>query len=182
EREQFGDGAILGPLRDFISADQSSALLVERFLGATVHAVLVRDREIAEAVRRWHATANPGPLLLLPLDASPDERGGDVLADALAHRVDAAGPGRAWVHALLGHAHSVDEGVAFVDARGAIWLPGTTGGPGPLRRRAELFALRAELTATERARQEALVAADALRAAVQESEVRATEAASAVET
>jgi chromosome segregation protein len=44
ERDQFGDGAVLGPLSDFISADQTSALLVERFLGATVHAVLVRDR------------------------------------------------------------------------------------------------------------------------------------------
>ena len=69
EREQFGDGAMLGPLSDFISADQASALLVERFLGATVHAVLVRDRDVAEAVRSWHNTAHPGPLLLLPLDA-----------------------------------------------------------------------------------------------------------------
>src|SRR5207245_9952479 len=35
ERERFGEGAVLGPLSDFISADQASALLVERFLGAT---------------------------------------------------------------------------------------------------------------------------------------------------
>ena len=40
---------------------------------------------------------------------------------------------------------SVDDGAAFIDARGAVWLPGSTAGPGPLRRRAELFALRAEL-------------------------------------
>ena len=182
ERDQFGDGAVLGPLSDFISADQASALLVERFLGATVHAVLVRDHATAEAVRSWHATANPGPLLLLPLDALRGDQLGDVLADALSHRVDAAGPGRDWVRALLGHAHAVDDGAAFVDARGAVWLPGSTGGPGPLRRRAELFALRAELTATERARQEAMAEADTLRAAVLESERSVTEASGALET
>jgi len=181
EREQFGDGAILGPLSDFISADQTSALLVERFLGATVHAVLVRDRSVAEAVRNWHATAQPGPLLLLPLDASSPSHAGEVAANALSGRVDATGPGTSWVRALLGQVQSVDEGVAFVDARGAIWLPGTTGGPGPLRRRAELYALRAELTATERARQQASTDAEVARLAVQESEARLAETAAALE-
>jgi chromosome segregation protein len=181
EREQFGDGAILGPLSDFIGADQISALLVERFLGATVHAVLVRDQNVADAVRIWHATAQPGPLLLLPLDAASSNSTAESADDALSHRVDATGPGTAWVRALLGQVRSVDEGVAFVDARGAIWLPGTTGGPGPLRRRAELFALRAELTATERARQQAMAAADAARVAVQEAESRLAESAAALE-
>ena len=181
EREKFGDGAVLGPLSDFISADQNSALLVERFLGATVHAVLVRDRSVADAVRAWHVTANPGPLLLLPLDAVQESQSGDVITEALSHHVDAAGPGRSWVRALLGHARAVDDGTAFIDARGAVWLPGSTGGPGPLRRRAELFALRAELIATERARQEAMTSADTLRAAVQESERRVTEASAALE-
>jgi chromosome segregation protein len=182
ERERFGDGSVLGPLSDFISADQASALLVERFLGATVHAVLVRDRTVAEAVRTWHATANPGPLLLLPLDALRDEQtNGDEGADALSHRVDAAGPGRRWVRALLGHAQPVDNGAAFIDARGAVWLPGSTAGPGPLRRRAELFALRAELTATEQARALAMTAADTLRTAVQASERRVLEASAALE-
>ncbi|HEY4216312.1 MAG TPA: chromosome segregation protein SMC, partial [Gemmatimonadaceae bacterium] len=181
EREQFGEGAVLGPLSDFISADQASALLVERFLGATVHAVLVRDRAAADAVRAWHATANPGPLLLLPLDALSEEQVASVLPDALSHRVDAAGAGRSWVRALLGHAHPVDGGTAFVDARGAVWLPGTTAGPGPLRRRAELFALRAELTATEQARADATTAADALRAAALESERVVTEASATLE-
>jgi chromosome segregation protein len=181
EKEQFGDGAVLGPLSDFISADQASALLVERFLGATVHAVIVRDRAAAEAVRAWHTTANPGPLLLLPLDALSDDQVADELPDALSHRVDAAGPGRAWVRALLGHAHPVDDGTAFIDARGAVWLPGSTAGPGPLRRRAELFALRAELTATEQARANAMAAADVLRAAALESERVVTEASAALE-
>ena len=44
ERDRFGEGAIIGPLSDFISADADAAALVERYLGATVHAVLVRDR------------------------------------------------------------------------------------------------------------------------------------------
>ena len=81
----------------------------------------------------------------------------------------------------MGHVHAVDDGAAFVDARGAVWLPGSVAGPGPLRRRAELFALRAELVATERARQAALAEADALRAAVQESERRALDASAALE-
>ena len=182
ERDQFGDGAILGPLSDFISADQASALLVERFLGATVHAVLVRDRTVAEAVRAWHATANPGPLLLLPLDSVRSEENGEIPSDALSHRVDASGPGRAWVRALLGHATPVDDGSAFVDARGAIWLPGTTGGPGPLRRRAELASLREELLATEKIRQSAMAASDELRAAVRESERNVIEASGELET
>lgn len=181
ERDRFGEGAVLGPLSDFIGADQASALLVERFLGATVHAVLVRDREAAEAVRVWHNETNPGPLLLLPLDTLRDSSNGDDDQAALSHRVDATGPGQRWVRALLGHAHSVDDGAAFIDARGAVWLPGVTTGPGPLRRRAELSALREELTATERARQQAGVEADACRVAVQESERQAQEASAALE-
>ncbi len=164
ERERFGDGAVLGPLSDFINADEPSALLVERFLGATVHAVVVRDMSVATDVRAWHATANPGPLLLLPLDAIPDALVADERADALSHRVDSSGPVRAWVRGLLGHASPVDEGAAFIDMRGAVWLPGLIGGAGPLRRRAELFALRAELTATEKARASAIEVADAARA------------------
>ena len=48
-------------------------MLVERFLGNSVHAVLVRDSAAADAVRAWHTQANPGPLLLLPLDAMSEE-------------------------------------------------------------------------------------------------------------
>ena len=85
ERGIFGEGAILGPLSDFISADANSASLVERFLGATVNAVLVRDRSVAEAVRAWHASAAPGPLLLLPVDSVSEQQIG---------HSDASGPGQ----------------------------------------------------------------------------------------
>ncbi|MCX5761613.1 MAG: AAA family ATPase, partial [Gemmatimonadetes bacterium] len=157
DREQFGEGAVLGPLSDFIGADSSAAGLVERFLGATVHAVVVRDAAVATAVRQWHAQTNPGALLLLPLDAiiATDDAVGD---EELVGRVQSEGPVRSWVRALLGKVRSVDEGTAFVDARGAVWLPGTGGGAGPLRRKAELFQLRADLQTIDARRAESLAA------------------------
>ncbi len=181
ERGKFDDGAILGPLSDFIGADQESAVLIEKFLGNSVHAVLVRDSAAATEVRAWHASANPGPLLLLPLDAMSDDAAGEPLPDALAHLVNAADPARAWIRNLLGYVHAVDGGAAFVDARGAVWLPGSAVGAGPLRRRAELTKLRTELTNLERARQAASQAADAMREALNLSEQRvvaSTEASS----
>ena len=171
ERERFGDGAVIGPLSDFIAADQDTAAVVERFLGASLHGVLVRDEAAAEAIRAWHAETAPGPLLLLPADAVS---GDDTEPDALATRVDAVGAGRAWVRTLLGHVHAVAGGSAFRDARGAIWLPGAAGGPGPLRRRAELVALRDDLSVAETARQAASREADARRAALEAAEAQAT--------
>ena len=175
ERERFGDGAVLGPLSDFLSADQHAAALVERFLGATVHAVVVRDQAAADAVRAWHHEANPGPLLLLPLDAAAERSGGE--SGGLADQVNATEGARGWVRTLLGRVRPVEDGTAFVDARGAVWLPGTVGGPGPLQRRAELAALRDDLTALEAARRAASEAADALREELTLAERRTTEAA-----
>jgi chromosome segregation protein len=181
ERERFGEGAVLGPVSDFISADQESALLVEKYLGNSVHAILVRDRAAADAIRAWHGDANPGPLLLLPLDAMRDEPAHAPSPDGLAQLVSAVGAGSAWVRELLGQVRAVEGGSAFVDARGAVWLPGTATGPGPLRRRAELAELRSELTALEAARTEASRVADAMRESLVASErsvVETTEAAS----
>jgi chromosome segregation protein len=167
ERERFGEGAILGPLSDFVNTGASSAVLVERFLGMTVHAVVVRDRRAADAVRHWHASANPGPLLLLPLDgagAEASQAQGE--NDLLAH-VESSPDVAVWVRKLLQQVTTLDDGAAFVDARGAMWLPGSTAGPGPLRRRAELFALRAELTATLDQRRVAASVAEHARQALQ---------------
>ncbi|MEP6692257.1 MAG: AAA family ATPase, partial [Gemmatimonadaceae bacterium] len=83
----------------------------------------------------------------------------------LAATIETAAPARDWVQALLGRVESTDNGASFVDARGAVWLPGAVTGSGPLRRRAELFSLRAELEASDAARQAALGAADAVRSA-----------------
>ena len=74
ERDRFGENAILGPLSDFVTASPNAAASIERFLGMSVHAVLVRDRAVADAVREWHAETGPGPLLLLPLDAVGHQR------------------------------------------------------------------------------------------------------------
>ena len=147
DRARFGEGAILGPLSDYITTDQEAALLVERFMGAMVHAVLVRDSAVADDVRAWHQRANPGPLLLLPLDAVA-HTAEDLASDALSVRIDAAPTARGWVRALLGRVRTLGDGDAFVDARGAVWLPGAVGGAGPLRRRAEIFALKSDLTGT----------------------------------
>jgi chromosome segregation protein len=181
ERAQFGAGAVLGPLSDFLTVDQASALLVERFLGNTVHAVLVRDASVTEAIRSWHTSVNPGPLLLLPVDALNEEeqQGHESFPDALVHLVTAQSPARAWVRSLLGHVHAVDAGSAFVDARGAVWLPGSQAGPGPLRRRAELSTLREDLAHSEASRQAASVAADAARAALEGATHEAEHAAEA---
>ncbi len=183
-RQHFGEGAVLGPLSDFIGADQGSAALVEKFLGNSVHAVLVRDAAAADAIRVWHASANPGPLLLLPVDAMSEDAAGTPMHDALAHLVNASVPARAWVRNLLGHVHAMDDGRAFVDARGAMWLPGTTAGPGPLRRRAELSELREQLVALRATREQAMRAADARREALAASErlvLEVTEAARAAQ-
>jgi chromosome segregation protein len=167
ERERFGDGAVLGPLTDFVTADGEAAKLVERYLGATMHAIVVRDADAARAVRRWHAETQPGPLLLLPLDVV-GEMTAD--ADALATSVQASGPALRWVRALLGKVRSVDGGEAFVDDRGAVFLPGSVSGPGPLQRRAELTRLEADLATADAAREAAAMAAEAARLALGEAE------------
>jgi chromosome segregation protein len=142
ERERFGSGAVIGPLSDFLSADSDAAILVERYLGATVHAVVVRDRAAAQAVAEWHANAKPGPVLLLPLDAAGDAQ---TSPDALAERVRAAEPAERWVRTLLGQVSQLNGGNAFVDSRGAIYLPGGESAQGPIQRRAELAMLRDDL-------------------------------------
>jgi biopolymer transport protein ExbB len=43
-----------------------------------------------------------------------------------------------WVRTLLADVRANDEGAAFTDPRGAVWLPGPVAGPGPLRRKAVL--------------------------------------------
>ena len=167
ERERFGEGAILGPLTDFVTADGDAAKLVERYLGATMHAIVVRDAAAAAAVRRWHTDTQPGPLLLLPLDVVL-ELGADT--DTLANSVQASGPAVSWVRALLGKVRAIDAGEAFIDERGAVFLPGTASGPGPLQRRAELTRLHADLQASDQRRAAATMEAEAARLALGEAE------------
>ena len=176
ERERFGSGAILGPLSDFLAADSDAAMLVERYLGATVHAVVVRDRAAANAVAAWHATAKPGPVLLLPLDAVNDAASDD---SALASRVRAAEPAQRWVRALLGQVKQLDGGSGFVDSRGAIYLPGGESAQGPIQRRAELAMLRDDLERLDADRSRLALEAQTVSAALQSAEAAAMTAADA---
>jgi chromosome segregation protein len=182
ERGIFGEGAILGPLSDFITTDAVSASLVERFLGATVNAVLVRDRSVAEAVRAWHASASPGPLLLLPIDSASEAQAENSEAvPGLASLVESSSPASGWVRSLLGRVTSMESGTAFVDARGAIWLPAAESGPGPLRRRAEITELKQAVANSTSARHSAVTTAESEKAALASAErasIVAQEAAS----
>jgi len=180
ERERFGAEAILGPLSDFIGADTAVAAQVERFLGPTVHAVVVRDRAAAEAIRSWHAETNPGALLLLPLDTLAGAA--EVDPEDLGSRVRSEGAAGRWVRALLGHVQAIADGSAFVDARGAMWLPAKESGAGPLRRRAELEELRTQLGSIETRRAAVQAAAQQVHDEVVQAEAAAAAAADATAT
>ena len=150
-RNEFGDG-VLGPLADFVRTSRRDAELAERLLGEWLHAVLVRDASVIDAIRAWHSEAQPGPLVLLP--AVPGPRlgaDGHPLKDEL--RVD--GPASAWVRALLA-GHEVIAAGALRRANGAVFLDSGTPAAGPLQRRAELEVLEKEVreatTNLERAR------------------------------
>ena len=172
ERDRFGEGAIIGPLSDFITADAASASLVERFLGPTIHAVLVKDRAAADRVRAWHAETKPGPLLLLPVD-SEAARNAMSASDGdheLLGMIKSEAAASHWVRALLGRVSAIESGTGFVDARGAIWLPANFSGPGPLRRRAEIGESRQQFEEAQLARQRAAGAAESARASLERAE------------
>ena len=140
-RAQFGDG-VLGPLADFVRTSRRDAELAERLLGEWLHAVLVRDASVIDAIRAWHAETQPGPLVLLPCVPGPRlGADGHPLKDEL--RVD--GPAAAWVRALLA-GHEVLGTGALRRANGAVFLDGNAAAAGGLlQRRAELEALEKDL-------------------------------------
>src|SRR5947208_9839800 len=150
-RARFGD-AVIGPLSDFLRTSRRDAVLAEQLLGEWLHAVLVRDANAVETIRRWHEEVQPGPLVLLPSVPGPRlAADGNPLNDDL--RVD--GPAAAWVRALLAGNEVLDGGEAgrtggraLRRANGAVFLAGTTAG-GPLERRAELEGLEQEVRETQ---------------------------------
>jgi chromosome segregation protein len=146
-KAQFGD-AVIGPLADFLRTSRRDAELAERLLGEWLHAVLVRDASAIDAISRWHAQVEPGPLVLLPSTPGPRlAADGHPLPDGL--RVD--GPAAAWVRALLAGHEVLEGGRALRRANGAVFLDGGTAG-GPLQRRAELEALEQDVAEAEAAR------------------------------
>src|SRR3989449_8304223 len=137
-RNRFGEGMVVGPLADFVRTSRRDAELAERLLGEWLHAVLVRDASVIEAISAWHAETQPGPLVLLPCVPGPRlDADGHPLKDEL--RVE--GPAAAWVRALLA-GHEVIGAGALRRANGAVLLDSGTPAPGgPLQPAAELEAL-----------------------------------------
>jgi chromosome segregation protein len=171
ERARFGEGAVIGPLSDFLSADSDVAALVEQYLGATVHAVVVRDAAAARAIAEWHAAASPGPVLLLPLDRVVE---GPSDGNALASRVRTADHAAPWVRALLGSVTTLDGTRGFMDGRGAIYLPGGESAQGPIQRRAELAMLRDDIEQADADRAALVTDADAATEALRVAELAVT--------
>ena len=140
QRERFG-GRVLGPLADFISTDGDQAELAEQLLGDFAHAVLVRDTATVDAVQTWHAAEHPGALILLPIEPGPTVRGGAIDARL---RVDPVAAD--WIAALVGGSEVLEQsGRALRRSNGAIYLTGPSTAAGPIRRRAELKSLGAEI-------------------------------------
>jgi chromosome segregation protein len=132
---------VLGPLADFLRTSRRDAELAERLLGEWLHAVLVQDATVIEAISAWHAATQPGPLVLLPCVPGPRlGADGHPLKDEL--RVD--GPAAAWVRALLAGHEVIGAGV-LRRANGAVFLDSGTPAAGPLQRRAELEALEKDV-------------------------------------
>ena len=141
DTERFRQGAILGPLSDFVRTVSSEAPLAERLLGDWLQAVLVRDAGAVDEIQRWHADARPGPLILLPVDPGPLNASSTLSEPAL----DVSPPARAWVSALLeGHRATDTAGSVIRRSNGAVFLAGPQTA-GPLSRRAELDELEREL-------------------------------------
>ena len=178
-RERFGDGAILGPLTDYVRARREDAAHAEHVLGEWVQAVLVRDLAVCDAVYAWHRETAPGPLLLLPLDPGPTGEAGH---GELSGRISADGAAARWVAALLGTAHPfAPAGDAIVRPNGAVFLPGPLAAGGPLRRRAELEALADDAARLDQVLREHDRAQNAALDALARAEHEAAQAEAAVE-
>lgn len=179
ERQRF-NGAVLGPLSDFVSADQDAAELAERLLGEWMHAVLVRDNTSVEAIRQWHADAQPGAVVLLPVDSGPRTHSNG--PSPLESRLRAEGPAARWVEALLSGSEVLDRrGHALRRASGAILLAGAVGSGGPLRRRAEIGGLETEIGQQESNRNSVTAALAATETRLTEQEREAAAAVAATE-
>jgi chromosome segregation protein len=137
-RDEF-DGGVLGPLSDFVSTGRDVAELAERLLGEWMHAILVRDGASVNAIQAWHASHQPGALVLLPVDPGPQTPAVD---SPFAEQLRAEGPAAGWVRAALAGSEVLDDtGRVLRRASGAIFLSGQGAPFGPIRRRAELMTL-----------------------------------------
>ena len=179
-RDRFADGEILGPLSDYVSTGQADAELAERLLGEWMHAVLVRSEETVAAVQAWHAEAQPGALVLLPIDPGPATRAPEHLP--LDQRLEVQPPALEWVRtALAGSAILDGAGRVLRRASGAVFLSGAGAPTGPLRRRAELAALAHDVDRAEAVLRTATESLDATTRRLAEAEQALATAAAAAE-
>jgi chromosome segregation protein len=173
-RDRFG-GGVLGPLSDYLATDPASAELAERLLGDWVHAVLVRDWATLEAVRVWHGEAQPGSLVLLPVEPGPSRTVPH--PHPLTGRLRAEPMAAAWVDALVGGSEVLDpSGRALRRASGAVHLGGASSPTGPLRRRAELEQLATDVARHGAALAEAAARLEATRTLLAQLEHQSTTA------
>jgi chromosome segregation protein len=144
ERERFGEGAIVGPLSDYVTADSALPPAGGAFPGRD-HPRGGRARQCgaAEAVREWHAAQRPGSRCSCCRSTPrPSWRRWQTISRRVC---SPRAPVGRWVRALLGQVRAIGDG-AFRDARGRCGCPAATDAAGPLQRRAELASLREELT------------------------------------
>ena len=128
---------VLGLLADFISAEPEAAAAAEAFLGVQARGVVVRDRRVARRVHTWFRGewGKGGGLILLPLDAVPDEGAGkgavgdggdaggasdagDARGGLLLDRIQASGRGAPWVRVLLEGVWLTGQGDALGEGAG----------------------------------------------------------------
>ncbi|MBM4187256.1 MAG: chromosome segregation protein SMC [Gemmatimonadetes bacterium] len=146
-RDRFGD-SVIGPLSDFVTTSREDAELAERLLGEWMHAILIRDWHSINSIHAWHEEAQPGALVLLPIDPGPsDDRFG---SNPLASRVAADGPAGGWISAILSGSEVLHPSGRVLKRRsGAVLLTGAAAPSGPIRRRADLAALGHEIASQE---------------------------------
>lgn len=138
-RQRFGD-AVLGPLSDFLSTNREDAELAERLLGEWMHAILVKDWTTVNEIHSWYEDAQPGSLVLLPVEPGPTAEGHGV--HPLADRLSSEGPATGWINALLGGSEVLHpSGRILKRPTGAVLLSGAAAPSGSIRRRADLSAL-----------------------------------------
>jgi len=189
---EAGLPGVHGILLDALSAPVDLAEAVERYLGTLARAVVVEDQDAARSASRWFSAnwKKGGGLVLLPLDALPEDSGTPAVAPtgSLLASVEPRGKGAPWVRALLdgvdlaepagdgpegdlpvGPGARVSRSGVVVDERGVVRLGNPTGVSGLLERKEQLRALRkasdAATTAAAAAREERESAQAALRAA-----------------
>ena len=176
-RDRFGD-AVLGPLADYVHVRREDAALAEHVLGDWMHAVVVSSLAACDQIHAWHRDAGTGPLLLLPLDPGPT--GPD--AGEPTAQTAAGGPADRWVRSLLAGARPfAPAGDAVIRANGAVFLPGPSDAVGPLRRRAELEALRDDTGRLADALAEQDRALEAAAGRLEQRQAEAADAEAAVE-